>query len=79
MTERRFPSPWSVEEQDACYVGDRGGQAFACLFRGWAATVQCRVSALDGQPVCVEVNSRSRMMRSEPGVLDYLNERCGMN
>ena len=30
MTNRRFPPPWSVEEQPACYVvRDRGGQTLA--------------------------------------------------
>jgi hypothetical protein len=28
MTERRFPPPWSVEEQEACFVvRDHNGQA----------------------------------------------------
>src|SRR5262249_2988165 len=28
VTERRFPPPWSVQEQEACYVvRDHGGQA----------------------------------------------------
>jgi hypothetical protein len=37
VTARRFPPPWSVEEQDACLVmKDSGGQKFAYLyFRGW--------------------------------------------
>ena len=30
---RRFPSPWSSEESDACFiVRDRGGQAVAYLY-----------------------------------------------
>jgi Zn-dependent oligopeptidase len=30
MPGRRFPTPWSVEEQDACFVvRDRGGQQLA--------------------------------------------------
>jgi hypothetical protein len=30
MTDRRFPPPWSVEEQDACFdVRDHNGQALA--------------------------------------------------
>jgi hypothetical protein len=30
---RRFPPPWSVEEQDACFiVRDRGGQALAYVY-----------------------------------------------
>ena len=33
MTERRFPPPWSVEEQAACYVvRDHGGQALAYVY-----------------------------------------------
>ena len=29
----RFPPPWSVEEQTACFVvRDRGGQALACVY-----------------------------------------------
>jgi hypothetical protein len=29
----RFPAPWTVEEQDACYVvRDRGGQALAYVY-----------------------------------------------
>ena len=33
MTKRRFPPPWSVEEQAACFVvRDRGGQALAYLY-----------------------------------------------
>jgi hypothetical protein len=33
MPARRFPRPWSVEEQDACFVvRDRGGQALAYLY-----------------------------------------------
>ena len=33
MTARRFPQPWSVEEQSACYVvGDRDGQALAFIY-----------------------------------------------
>jgi hypothetical protein len=30
MSDRRFPPPWSVEEQDACFVvRDYNGQALA--------------------------------------------------
>jgi hypothetical protein len=30
---RRFPPPWSVEEQDACFVvRDRNGQALAYVY-----------------------------------------------
>jgi hypothetical protein len=30
---RRFPPPWSVEEQDACFVvRDHGGQALAYVY-----------------------------------------------
>ena len=30
---RRFPPPWSVEEQDACFVvRDSGGQALAYVY-----------------------------------------------
>jgi len=30
MPQRRFPPPWSVEEQDACFVvRDHAGQALA--------------------------------------------------
>jgi hypothetical protein len=37
MTERRFPPPWSVEEQSACFVvRDHNGQALVCVFRGRA-------------------------------------------
>ena len=33
MPARRFPPPWSVEEQDACYVvRDRDGQALAYVY-----------------------------------------------
>jgi hypothetical protein len=33
MTARRFPPPWSVEEQDACFVvRDRAGQALAYVY-----------------------------------------------
>jgi hypothetical protein len=29
-SDRRFPPPWIVDEQDACFVlRDRGGQAWA--------------------------------------------------
>jgi hypothetical protein len=32
MPERRFPPPWSVEEQDACFVvRDANGQALAYI------------------------------------------------
>jgi hypothetical protein len=32
-SDRRFPPPWSVEEQDACYVvRDRGGQRLAYVY-----------------------------------------------
>ena len=32
-SKRRFPPPWSVEEQDAYYVvRDRGGQALSCVY-----------------------------------------------
>jgi hypothetical protein len=38
MPARRFPPPWSVEEQSACFVvSDGAGQQLAlCLFRGCA-------------------------------------------
>ena len=33
MAARRFPPPWSVEEQDACYVvRDRDGQQLAYVY-----------------------------------------------
>jgi hypothetical protein len=33
MTPRRFPPPWSVEEQPACFVvRDRGGPALAYVY-----------------------------------------------
>jgi hypothetical protein len=33
MTARRFPPPWSVEEQDACFVvRDRNGQQLAYVY-----------------------------------------------
>jgi hypothetical protein len=33
MPERRFPPPWSVEEQDACFVvRDHSGQALAYIY-----------------------------------------------
>jgi len=33
VTERRLPPPWSVEEQEACFVvRDHGGQALAYVY-----------------------------------------------
>ena len=33
MTERRLPPPWSVEEQEACFVvRDRDGQKLAYVY-----------------------------------------------
>ena len=33
MTSRRFPPPWTVEEQDACFVvRDHNGQALAYVY-----------------------------------------------
>jgi hypothetical protein len=33
MAERRFPPPWSVEEQPACFVvRDHNGQKLACVY-----------------------------------------------
>jgi hypothetical protein len=33
MPTRRFPPPWSVEEQDACFVvRDHNGQALAYVY-----------------------------------------------
>jgi len=33
MPARRFPPPWSVEEQSACFVvRDHNGQALACIY-----------------------------------------------
>jgi hypothetical protein len=33
MTARRFPPPWSVEEQDACFVvRDHDGQQLAYVY-----------------------------------------------
>jgi endo-1,4-beta-D-glucanase Y len=33
MPARRFPPPWSVEEQAACFVArDHGGQALAYVY-----------------------------------------------
>jgi hypothetical protein len=33
MPARRFPPPWSVEEQPACFVvRDHGGQALAYVY-----------------------------------------------
>jgi hypothetical protein len=33
MTQRRFPTPWSVEETEACYiVRDANGQALAYVY-----------------------------------------------
>jgi hypothetical protein len=34
MNERRFPPPWSVDEQPACFVvRDHNGQALAYIMR----------------------------------------------
>jgi hypothetical protein len=31
--DQRFPAPWSVEEQDGCFVvRDRYGQALSCVY-----------------------------------------------
>jgi hypothetical protein len=40
VTARRFPPPWSIETQDACFiVRDRDGQALAYIyFRGRTRT-----------------------------------------
>jgi endo-1,4-beta-D-glucanase Y len=33
MTDRRFPPPWSVEEQAACFVvGDHNGQKLTYVY-----------------------------------------------
>jgi hypothetical protein len=33
VTARRFPPPWSIETQDACFiVRDRDGQALAYIY-----------------------------------------------
>jgi hypothetical protein len=33
LTARRFPPPWSVEEQEACFVvRDHNGQALAYIY-----------------------------------------------
>jgi hypothetical protein len=33
MSQRRFPPPWSVEEQSACFVArDHNGQALAYVY-----------------------------------------------
>jgi hypothetical protein len=33
MPARRFPPPWSVEEEDACFVvRDRSGQALSYVY-----------------------------------------------
>jgi hypothetical protein len=32
MTPRRFPPPWSVEEQEACFVRDHNGQQLAYVY-----------------------------------------------
>lgn len=33
LSERRFPPPWSVEQQDACFVvRDHNGQALAYIY-----------------------------------------------
>jgi len=47
MPARRFPPPWLVEEQDACFVvrDPRRAGARVCLFRGRAGTT------LSGQAV----------------------------
>ena len=35
MPPRRFPPPWSVDEQETCFiVRDASGQALAYVFRG---------------------------------------------
>ena len=54
MTPRRFPPPWSAEEQPACFVvRDATGQALVFLFRGRAGptlsgkTAQQRRGAAD--------------------------------
>ena len=32
-TDRRFPPPWSVKEQDGCFVvQDNNGQALSCVY-----------------------------------------------
>jgi endonuclease YncB( thermonuclease family) len=62
MTPRRFPPPWSVEEQDACFVvRDQNGQQLAYVFfedepgrrsaakllaAGWARVVQNKTASL---------------------------------
>jgi hypothetical protein len=65
MPARRFPPPWSVEEQEACFVvRDHNGQALAYVYfenepgrRGQAESLATRI---EGQltPVTVKLSYR---------------------
>jgi hypothetical protein len=49
MPSRRFPPPWSVEEQPACYVvRDHGGQALAYVYFEDEAAPSHSVAKLNG-------------------------------
>jgi hypothetical protein len=61
MPSRRFPSPWSVEEQSACYVvRDHNGQQLAySLFRGGAGP------AISGQATYERRSAKDRSQYRE--------------
>jgi hypothetical protein len=45
LNARRFPPPWTVEEQDACFiVRDHGGQALAYVYFEDEAGRKCSAS-----------------------------------
>jgi hypothetical protein len=66
MPARRFPPPWSLEEQAACFVvRDQSGQQLAYVYfedepgRRSAGSLRCGV----GRACAVSVDLRAPMMR----------------
>jgi hypothetical protein len=61
----RFPPPWSIEEQDACFVvRDHDGQQLAyILFRGWAGRRSAAKLLTRGRRIAVNIAKLPELLR----------------
>jgi hypothetical protein len=70
MTDRRFPPPWSVEEQDACFVvRDHNGQQLTYVYfedEGRRSAAQLLTNLCGAISACPEVGTHLLLWQPFP-------------